>query len=206
MPQIYSDPIGDPDNSSYVEVNYSLAEGSVPYGSIQLTQMQEFGGEADWRKETNFSFPQDVSAMGNVFAHIVQQYSYMVNVEADIYTPPTNLVFSSPSSRAVPTSVYIWKDALDLSPTANNYIRIEDIDRNEILPNSSVEYSFYVPSSVGYGDVFLTQEEADNDALIRLNETLGSFISAQDIVLETGNIRDVPTMWGPALMEVRAWH
>ncbi|MBW2996248.1 hypothetical protein KY332_03035 [Candidatus Woesearchaeota archaeon] len=206
MPEIYSDPINDSGGSSYVEVNYTLPQGVAPFGSIEVSTVEDFGGEADWEKETSFSFPFGAGTMGDVFAHIVQQYSYMVNVEADIYTPPGNNVFSSPSSRAVPTSVYILKSVLDLSPTANNYVRIEDIYGNDILPNSSVEYSFYVPASVSYGEVFATQQEAEDDALIRLNETLGEFISAQDIIVETGNIRDVPSLWGPSVMEVRVWH
>ncbi len=206
MPEIYSDPITDPEGSSYVEVNYTLPQGVAPFGSIEVSTVEPFGGDADWEKETSFSFPQGAETMGDVFAHIVQQYSYMVNVEADIYTPPGNNVFSSPSSRAVPTSVYILKSVLDLSPTANNYIRVEDINGNDILPNTSVEYGFYVPASVGYGSVFATQSEAEDDSLYRLNQTLGEFISAQDIILETGNIRDVPSLWGPSVMEVRVWH
>ncbi|MBD3355196.1 hypothetical protein GF361_04390 [Candidatus Woesearchaeota archaeon] len=144
--------------------------------------------------------------MGEIFTHIVEQYSYIVDVEADIYTPPSNLVFTSPSSRAVPTSVYVPGDVFALSPTANNYIRVSDRNWNDILPESSVEYNFYVPSFVGYGNVFSTQQEAENDAISRLNDTLGAFISAENIVVESSEMKDVPTMWGPAVMEVRVWH
>ena len=205
MPQIYSDQVSNPENSSYVEVNYTFTE-TKPYGSIKITKVEEFGGSADWEKETSFSFPQQAVEMGDVFTHIVQQYSYLVDVEADIYTPPANTVFSSPSARTVPTTVFIPGDVLDLSPSANNYIRVSDRNRNDILPDTSVEYSFYLPSFVGYGDVFLTQEEAEADALERLNQTLGEFISAENIVVESSEITDVPTMWGPAVIKVRAWH
>lgn len=205
QPQIYSDPFNDPENSSYVEVNYTLSK-SVPYGSIKITQLEEFGGFADWEKDISFSFPSQAVSIGEVFTHIVQQFSYMVDVEADTYFPPSNTVFSSPSSRAVPTTVYIVDDVLDISETANNYIRVSDRNMNEILPETALEYSFYVPSFVGYGNVFATQEKAEADAIKRLNQTLGDFISADDITVESNEMRDVPTMWGPAVMEVRIWH
>lgn len=205
MPQIYSDPINDPENSSYIEVNYSL-ERVAPYGHIPFTQVQEFGGAAHWQKETSFSFPEGAGMMGNVFAHIVQQYSYMVDVDADTYTPPLNRVFSSPSARAVPTAVYIPKNVLDLSPNANNYIRITDRARNDLLPYTAVEYTFYIPSMIGYGRVFSTQAEAEEDALNRLSDLLGDFISGDNIILESSQMNDVPTMWGPAVVEVRVWH
>jgi len=205
QPEIYSDPFNDADNSSYIDVSYNLPE-TAPYGSIKVNQIDEFGGNADWEKEISFSFPEEATDMGNVFTHIVQQYSYIVDVEADIYTPPSNLVFTSPSSRAVPTSVYIPGDVLSLSPIANNYVRISDRNWNDILPESSVEYNFYIPSFVGYGNVFSTQQEAEDDAISRLNDTLGNFISADNIIVESSEMKDVPTMWGPAVMEVRVWH
>ncbi|MFH1682197.1 MAG: hypothetical protein ABIA37_00215, partial [Candidatus Woesearchaeota archaeon] len=114
--------------------------------------------------------------------------------------------FSSPSSRSVPTTVYIPNTVLDDSPMTNNYIRASDRNRNDLLPETSVEYSFYLPAAVGYGVVFSTQEEAESDALDRLNQTLGEFISAEDIVVESSEMDDVPTLWGPAAMEVRVWH
>jgi len=205
-PQIYSDPINYPNNSSYVEVNYSLPQAVAPYGSIKITHFKEFGGSANWLKETSFKFPQQAIEMGDVFTHIVQQYSYIVDVRADTYTPPSHLVFTSPSSRAVPTTVFIPGSVLDLSSTANNYVRVSDRNYNEILPETSVEYSFYVPSFVGYRNVFATQNEAETDALSRLNQTVGVFVSAENLVVESSEMRDVPTMWGPAVMEVRVWH
>lgn len=205
QPEIYSDPFDDPDNSSYVEVSYDLP-GSVPYGHIEITRIEEFGGLPDDVKDVSFSFPESAHSISEVFVHIVQQYSDMLDVFADTSFPPSYTVFSSPSGRAVPTTVYIPKDVLDVSSLAVNYVRIDDDSSNDILPNSSLEYSFFVPSFVGYGDVFSTQSEADDDALDRLNQTLGDFVSSDDLVVETGEMSGVPSLWGPAVVEVRVWH
>jgi hypothetical protein len=204
-PQIYSSPFNDSNHSSYIDVNYTLSE-NIPFGSIELTRVKDFGGSINWDKQTSFSFPAKVSQIGDVFLHIVQQYSDMVDVWAGKNNPPSTIVFSSPASRAVPTDIYIKKNVLDISPVANNYIRVADRSRNDILPNTSVEYSFYIPSYVGYGNVFANQTAAESDALWRLNQTLGTFVSTDNIVVESSEMRDVPTLWGPAIMEVRVWH
>ncbi|MBD3249222.1 hypothetical protein GF336_04205 [Candidatus Woesearchaeota archaeon] len=206
QPQIYSDPFDDPDGSSYIEVNYTLPETEAPYGSIKINEIKEFGGLANREKEEHFSFPSQAVQMGEILLHLVQQYSYIVDVWASTYSPADNLVFSAPSSRAVPTTMFVQNDNFEISSSANNYVRARDRNLNEILPETAVEYNFYLPSFVGYGDVFSSQEGAEQDALDRLNQTLGDFISSDDILVESSDMRNVPTMWGPAVMEVRAWH
>jgi hypothetical protein len=204
-PAIYSDPINYPSNSSYVEVNYTLNQ-QIPYGSIKITRSREFGGSSSNPKSANFSFPSQAIRMGDVFTNIAENISDMVNVYADIYNPPQYNIFSSPSTRAVPTSVFIPRNRLSLSPSANNYMKIQDTNPdNLVLPNSTLEYSFYIPSFVGYGSVFATQSEAEQDALNRLNQTIGSFISSGDLIPDSSGMTDVPSLWGPAIIEVRVW-
>jgi len=145
--------------------------------------------------------------MGDVFTHIAQRYSNRVTVYSDINTPPQYTIFSSPSDRAVPTTVFVPKDRISLSPAAKNYIRIKDVSSgNKVLPNTTIEYGFYIPSFVGYGSVFSTQSEAEQDALDRLENVLGSFVSSDNIMTDSSEMTDVPSLWGPAIIEVRAWY
>ena len=74
-----------------------------------------------------------------------------------------------------------------------------------ILPNSSVELNFLVPSQVGYGLVFSNQTDAINDAVQRLNQTISGYVESGDIETETTEIVDVPTMWDLQPLEVRVW-
>lgn len=201
---IYSDPVGDPEGSSYVEVNYS-APPALPYGVIEIRQVEEFGGLADPVKDSNFSFPVEAEGVSSVFVHPVEQYSYITRVYSDTGFPPGNLVFESPSSRAVPSSIYIPLETLDTTPLMLNYERIQETSGNDVLPNSTIDYGFYIKGFVGYGGVFATQGESIEDAIARLQEVLGVYVNASDIVIDNTTMSGVPSLWGPAVAEVRVW-
>ncbi|MFC1723819.1 hypothetical protein ACFL0V_06790, partial [Nanoarchaeota archaeon] len=201
---IYSDPINDSANSSFVEINYTLTP-ALPYGAVEIRQTQDFGGSPDPTKDTNFQFPSEAEAISSVFAYVAEQYSYMTRVYADTGYVPGNMVFESPSSRAVPTDVYIPEDTLDVSEVVTNYIRLDETSSNDIRPESSIDYGFYVPSFVGFGEVFATAALANADALQRLQDEMGSFVNVSDFILQNNSMADVPSMWGPAVVEVRVW-
>jgi hypothetical protein len=200
---IYSDSINDPDGSSFVEVNYTVTS-DLPYGHIEITGVEEAGGSESYTKTVDFSFPEN-SMMSDVFGHIAQRFSYLVEVKADDYNPPTTTVFDSPASRAVPTDIFIPTTTLSGSPTATNFVRFRDRNNNPILPYTSVEYRFYLPSFVGFGNVFATASEATDDAIARLEALLQPYIDAGGIDVDTSNITNVPTLWGPTIAEVRVW-
>jgi hypothetical protein len=201
---IYSDPVNNVSGSSYVEVNYSLPP-ALPYGVIEIRRVEEFGGNPDSTKDYNFSFPSDAEAISSVFVHPVELYSYIARVYSDTGYPPGNLVFESPSARAVPSSVYIPKYTLDMSPVVLNYERIQETGGDDVLPNSTVDYGFYLKSFVGYGEVFAAYGDAVDDAIARLQEMLGDYMNVSDMVLENITMSGVPSLWGPTIAEVRVW-
>ena len=202
---IYADPIGDSIGSSYVEVNYT-SPPALPYGVIEVRQMQEFGGIADPTIDSNFSFPMESEGVSSVYVHPVEQYSYITRVYSDTGTPPGNLVFESPASRAVPSDVYIPISTLDTTPGALNYERIQETGGNDVLPNSTIDYGFYIRGNVGYGQVFATYDESLADAISRLQDMLGTYVNASNIIIENSTMSGVPSMWGPAIAEVRVWN
>ena len=202
---IYSNPIGDPDNSSFVEINYTVTP-ALPYGVVEIRQVQAFGGAPDPTKDTSFSFPAEAVAISTVFPHIAEQYSYITRVYGDTGTPPGNMVFESPAPRAVPTDVFIPDTLLDVSELAINYVRIDETGGNDVRPESTIDYGFYVPSFVGFGQVFATVTEANDDAVQRLQNVMGSFVNVTDMVLDNTSMSDVPSMWGPSVIEVRVWN
>jgi len=51
----------------------------------------------------------------------------------------------------------------------------------------------------------LTLQGALDDAVARLNATLGKYAVATTIAKETYSVSEVPSMWGPAELEVRVW-
>jgi len=85
--------------------------------------------------------------------------------------------------------------------------RYLNTDPNSLMGNrrSIVEYSFLIPSQVGYGDVFENQNDATSDAERRLNDTLGSFASATVIQKDSFRVGGVPYMYGPFSFRVNVW-
>ncbi|MFC1741324.1 hypothetical protein ACFL3V_02205 [Nanoarchaeota archaeon] len=201
---IYADPENNASGSSYVEVNYT-SPPELPYGVIEVRMIKEFGGEPNYTKDANFSFPAGAKGISSVFVHPVEQYSYITRVFSDTGYPPGNLVFESPSARAVPSSVYIPHSTLDDTPGIPNFERIVETSMDVVLPNSTVDYGFYLKGSVGYGMVFATRDESVDDAIARLQEILGSYVNASDMIIDNTTMSGVPSLWGPAVAEVRVW-
>ena len=196
-------------NSSFVEVNYTISS-TVPYGHIEITNITT-GAESPGDGETSedgdltvmFSFPPS-TIMSDVYGHLAQRFSYLVKVEADDYNPPTTSIFESPASRAVPTDIFVPTTTFSNSP-ADNFIRFSDYNNNKILFDTSIEYSFYLPGFVGYGNLFTTLQGATDDAVVRLQAILEPYITLDNYNVDTSNITDVPTLWGPTIAEVRVW-
>ena len=207
-PTIYSDPESNPTQSSYIEINYTLQRDNM-MGVIEINTVETIGGEYENPKLAIFNFPNNVRGIGEVRFHIVQLFSYLVNINAGTTNPPTNEVFVSPGSRAVPTTVFIPKENFDLSHYVNNYIRARDAtSSNDFGPDSSVEYNFYINSYVGYGDLFETIEEAEEDAKERLIDLFGEHMTFEesDLIFDGANITEIPSLWGPSVIGVVLWN
>ncbi len=205
-------------NESYVFLNYTLPKARNYYGRIihnAVIYFDELDGKGeDDIKKMYFNWTD--FTIFSAFLNIVQRYSWKVAAAAwhEPETEPTwtgsdwsnYQIFKSLTGRAVPTRVYVPVDRFGYDTT--NWVKARDFDgssSNTILPNSSVELNFLVPSQVGYGGVFSNQTDAINDAINRLNQTIAGYVDSGDIETETTEIMDVPTMWGLKPLEVRIW-
>ena len=88
-----SDPYDDPENSSFVEINYSLSTANIPFGVIDLNKVDEFGGSPATSKTIEIEFPNASVGIKEVFTNLIQSISEEVDVYSDIYNPPDNLKF-----------------------------------------------------------------------------------------------------------------
>ena len=196
---LYSD--FETDNSSYIDVEYELPpEKKFKYGFIDVGINDYFGGVIENPK--SFAIDFEDADLWETFLHPAQIFSLRVNV--DVSDGGITRVFSSPEDRAVPSSIFI--DSLNFDIFQENLIEMEDTGSgNDFLPESSFEYYVLVPSQVGYGEVNETQEGAETDAVTRLNDILGKYVSATDIQTDSFSVTNVPYMWGPAKIKVKVW-
>jgi hypothetical protein len=206
---IYSDPLNDPENSSYVEVSYEIDKPLFLYGEIDLTKEKIFGGEASNPKTFSFNISQSESKIIEAFVHIAQGFSSMINVSIQQPNSPKTTVFTSPSSRVVPENVFVYPRLIG----SQNTIEIVDFQSyggisptNYILPWSSFEYTYLVKGIVGYGSVFNSSELAIQDAINRLIQQVGSEgIAAENIQTDTQSTQGIKWLWGPALFKILIW-
>lgn len=194
--------------ASYVEINFTLpANRVVPYGHILLSPSVQFSASnSNNGKLAEFSYPAGAAYIDDARVYLVQKTSERVRVWADPINPPGTLVFESFAPQAVPGELWVPKERLEIQNTVNNYVWARDLNSaNHLQSESLLVYPFAVSSVVGYGDVFATQEEAEADALQRLRNKLGIYVNAVDITLSSDSLTNVPSLWGPAIIEVRVW-
>lgn len=199
---LYSDPENDPAGSSSLRVEYVKPPNEQRFGQIQVGVREGLGGVNENPKVYNKSF--NGSELFRTFLHLAQLDSDQVTVNVSISGPPQT-AFETPRPFATPTTIFI--DPQLLSETENNTINISDVCTVlcDILPESSYEYFIWLASLVGYGQVFPNSSAATEDALDRLNALLGQYAEITEFVNDTQSIPGIPSLWGPAKMEVRVW-
>lgn len=208
--RIYSDPLSDPNGSSYVEVSYELETSPLKYGEVDITVEELFGGTDSNPKTYDFNISEGREDIRESFIHVAQGFSSMLEAYAWYDNEARSLVFESPSVRAVPENVYvnpsIWK-------VGENHIELRDVQpsgslspANTFLPWSSFEYTYIIKAIVGYGDVFNSSQAAIDDAIQRLQTQIGEGgINATEIEVDSKSIYGIEWLWGPATFKVSVW-
>ncbi|MEM7825090.1 MAG: hypothetical protein QXO27_03915 [Candidatus Aenigmatarchaeota archaeon] len=207
--QLYSSPLNDPNGSSYVEVSYTLDKPLLGYGEISVTKETLFGGNESNPKTFSFNISDKIKNIIESFTHIAQGFSSMIEVYAWNDSTPMNLIFRSPSIRAIPSTVYIYPSVWSVG---ENHIMMRDFqpgnstsDTNYILPWSSFEYSYKIKAMVGYGNVFNSSDLAVEDARQRLVDQIGEDATVSDLVVENKTIQGMKWLWGPTLFKIITW-
>ncbi|MEM5772946.1 MAG: hypothetical protein QXL86_01835, partial [Candidatus Aenigmatarchaeota archaeon] len=203
--RIYSDPLNDPEGSSYVEVYYELENPSFNYGEIDLTKEVLFGGTASNPKTFNFNLRPSQKNILEAFIHIAQGFSSMVNASINNFW-----IFTSPSIRVVPENVYVYPNKIFVG---DNSIKLVDFQpsgsissTNYILPWSSFEYTYLVKGLVGYGRVFNSSQLAIEDAKQRLLIQMGEEgITPEEMQVDSQAVQGVRWLWGPSLFKILVW-
>ncbi|MBS3097203.1 hypothetical protein J4209_00240 [Candidatus Woesearchaeota archaeon] len=195
---LYSNPQTDPSGSSYVDVEYEFSQNDprLKYGKIDVSIADEFGGE----KSNSKAYEKNFSNM-EVFEAFVQP-AQLDSDDVSVYVNSQN-IFNTPRALAVPSSIYVDANYLN---SEMNYFNITDHCLDcEVLPESLLYYTLFVPSLVGYGITFDSEDGAIDNARERLGALLGDYVELVEINSEVIIVGNVPSMWGPAIAEVRVW-
>jgi len=201
---LYSDQQNNPAGSSYVKIEYDIpTEIFLRFGFIDVNVVQNFTGPKSNPKNHTTDF--DGQEPTQTFVHVAQQDSINVNISVQPEGQQWREAFRTLLNESLPSTVYIDPTFYNISLNNTLIVRDECTNLCNILNESSFEFTILVPSSVGFGAVFPTELGAVNDAITRLNESLGKFIIATQIQTVNSSVSGIKSLWGPAIFELRTW-
>jgi hypothetical protein len=203
--RLYSNPYLSVANSSRIQINYSVNISQAPYGQILVSQLQPFGSPNSADRTITYTYPIEAQSVSDTYVHLVQQYSDRIRLWASPSATPSTQLFLSPSSRAIPSTVFVSSNYA--SELSTNSVRVLDFGStgNHFINISQVQKSFFIPSYVGYGAVFANQSQAIADAISRLNASVGSFLQSTAFDTQTNYVRGVTSLWGPVTITVESY-
>jgi len=204
--RLYSDLENNPTDSSRVSVQYIKPPADVRTGQVLIGSRELLSGSEENPKTYNKSFNGTVGA--NLFkAHFYLGMNNMKNSSITLTTGAEYTVFNS--SRFLDTPTHLTLETSVLNLNGDNIFEFSDscdeVDNCDFLPESTLEYFVWTPTLVGYGNVFSNSSAAIDDALERLENLFEGKASISGFSNDTQSVPRVPTMWGPAKMEVRVW-
>ena len=197
---------------SYVEADVKLTKEIyghidltrvVPVYSYSTSQYGDFYRNLEWRYNLSTT-DTDLMALDSQFAWL---YYTGQNPDQEVVSNSHTLYSHPPSPMIHAFARFGFTQDTGYLLDGENIYELHFGYGYGINPfNSLVDYTILVKGMVPYGATFPTEEEAVADAVSRLENELGVFIEATEIVNETISISDVPSMWGPAIAEVRTWY
>ncbi len=207
-------------DDSYIVFNYTPTD-FLGYGEVSIAlESDRFGGNVTSPKNGSFTIP----AGSRMLDAKVTSYS------SEFWTSSLELNSSDTSgwlnvyNLTDYSSSYGGKDEfvdlgdpfvvnlpIDMLSTGeSNFVMIDtgysSADQTGGSPEDRVIYYVGVSGIVGYGDVFPTMENATYDAVQRLQSMLSGFdITALEVITPTNYVSELPSLWGPSVMEIRIW-
>ena len=199
---------------SYIEYNYTPVQ-RLDYGEISVNiESPPFGGDITSPKNVTIFLLNEKIIDAKVTSYSSQFWTDNVSVNTSKTGWTWRNVFNLSEYGTTyydlgdPFIVHIPVDLI--SPGENNSISIDTGAgpdyRTGGSPDDRFIYTVSTKASVGYGEVFDTMENATQDAIERLKEYMARLnVTVLDSDIVSQNIGNVPSLWGPAVMEIRVW-
>jgi hypothetical protein len=200
---------------SYVEFNYTPIE-PLSYGEIILTfESEPFGGNVTSPKNATFSVFNEKIIDAKVTSYSSTYWTDRLSVNSPNTGGQWQVVYNLSQYGDEYFDLgdpYIVQIPVDLIAQGQNNSISMDTGMSPLVtmgasPDNRLIYSISTRADVGYGDVFPLLSDATLDAIQRLQALLDKFnitLLESDVTLQ--NIEEVPSLWGPAVLEIRVWN
>ncbi len=200
---------------SYILFNYTPFN-VIGYGEVSIAlDSGRFGGSVESPKEGTFYIPSGSRILGaHATSYSSEYWTSYVAVNSSATGGPKVSVYnisgygSEYTDIGDPFDVNIPVNLLVMGE--NNTVSIDTALTDEYpmggSPYDRVIYYVSVEGLVGYGEVHSTLENATDDAVSRLQAKLSDFdITALEIETPYQYVSELPSLWGPSVMEIRVW-
>lgn len=205
---------------AYIEFNY-IPNDFLGYGEVSLSlESERFGGNVSSPKEGIFYIPSGSRLLD---AKVTSYSSEFWTTSLDVNNSATG-VWENVYNLSDYTSDYGNKGEFvelgdpfvvhipinKLVVAENNSVRINTgystDDMTGGSPDDRVIFYVGVSGIVGYGDIYSTLGNASSDAIQRLQSQLSEFnITMLDIETPSNYVSELPSLWGPSVLEIRIW-
>jgi len=196
-------------NSSYVEINATYR--TQTYGYIDLTRVVPLYSKSNQDWDGFYRYVEWRFNSSGIPLTLDSQLAWLYYDGSDpsqeIKANSITLYKHPPQPLIVELARFGYTNISGEIITGVNSYSMEFGNGYAINPsNSLVDYTYLLPSLVGYGDVFNTSELAVDDATKRLkNLWVGEDLSLVDVSVENKSLYGIQWLWGPGLFKLSVW-
>jgi hypothetical protein len=197
-------------DDSYVQLATDQSEEI--YGKLDYTQIipatswsnrmfSDFYNNVEWEYNVSTGFVPLI-----VDSQLAWLYTASTDPNQQISSNGITLYQHPPQPLVVELARYGFDSTQGGIINGTNYYNADFGTDYGVDPYNSLAFATYlVDALVPYGEVFVNESDAVADANQRLIDMLGEGIVALGIGNETLTVGNVPSLWGPTLVEVRTW-
>jgi len=199
---------------SYLRFNY-IPQTILGYGEVSIAMESErFGGSVTSPKNGTFYVPGNSRILyADALSYSSEFWTSSVTVNSSKTSSPRmvyNISNFGSNYINIGDPFIVHLPAYLISSGANNSVSVDTELRAGVKrggsPFDRVIYHVGVAGLVGYGEVFPTKSNATDDAKNRLGSQLSGFnITMLEVETPSQYISEMPSLWGPSVMEIRIW-
>jgi len=206
--------IGTLYHDSYIEYEYVPIK-SLGYGEVSITKEEaRFGGNVSSPKVKSYNIVDAHVIDAKLTSYSSKYWTFLAGINSsrtgynwvDVYR-----LTSYGANFSILGDPYIVQIPPNLvASNETNFFRLDTAlspyNTTGGSPDARLIYSVAVNGIVGYGNVFNSSELAIEDAKERLRNKVAKYnITALDIITDTEAMKNVPSLWGPAVFEIKIW-
>lgn len=199
--------VANPEEEDHSMVEIWYEETGIPFGELEATETVEFNEDTNLNEDDHgnpIALEENITYDTVTFSNLYISQFDSENPELSL-NPASTVEFDGSEFEITPTLASINPENIEENQINEFILEDQDFEDAEFLTYSLLEYGVSVEPRVGYGDLFSSNEEAQQDAEERLSNKVGDLIDIEEIDADTQDIGGQPRIFGPAEVKLVKW-